>query len=384
MTKRMLFIVHEASRSGAPVLALTFLKWMVRNGRGAPDVLLLMDGPLRHEFSAVAKTLVADEISGRLTLAGRARTVLQRLTRDDWIDIACRKIRTHDYSVVYGNSIVCMPWLDRLKTPSVRCVCAVHELRFSIERYFAREVVVKTLPRLDAIVAGSEAVRDTLVDAYSVPPERITVIHAFIDTDLAIRTEKAELRRQLGIDADTLLIGGVGVPELRKGNDLLIPLAQQLTRRHPALKFKLVWLGGSAQDSMVIILGHDAQKLGLDDKLMFLPNSDHPNDYINLYDIFILPSREDPFPLVAVTAAYLGKPIVAFEKSGGMAELLHEGAGSLVPYLDIEAFAASIHRLSQDPAAVQAMGSKAKDRVSRRHTVDARADELARVVIGGP
>jgi L-malate glycosyltransferase len=52
-------------------------------------------------------------------------------------------------------------------------------------------------------------------------------------------------------------------------------------------------------------------------------------DYLNLADGFVLTSREDPFPLVMIEAAWLGKPIVAFN-SGGVSEFVQPGMGTVV------------------------------------------------------
>jgi glycosyltransferase involved in cell wall biosynthesis len=52
-------------------------------------------------------------------------------------------------------------------------------------------------------------------------------------------------------------------------------------------------------------------------------------------DGFMFTSRQEPFGLVMVEAAWLGKPIVAFDKSGGPTEFISEGIGTLVPHLNI-------------------------------------------------
>ncbi len=45
----------------------------------------------------------------------------------------------------------------------------------------------------------------------------------------------------------------------------------------------------------------------------------------------------DPYPLVMLEAAYLQKPIIAFD-SGGVTEFVKEGMGKVVPYYCVNAY----------------------------------------------
>jgi glycosyltransferase involved in cell wall biosynthesis len=58
--------------------------------------------------------------------------------------------------------------------------------------------------------------------------------------------------------------------------------------------------------------------------------------YFAAFDVFALVSREDPFPVVCLEAASLGKPIVCFNSSDGEKEFVENDCGFVVPDLDIE------------------------------------------------
>jgi glycosyltransferase involved in cell wall biosynthesis len=62
----------------------------------------------------------------------------------------------------------------------------------------------------------------------------------------------------------------------------------------------------------------------------------NPLDYLSVFDIFALTSREDPYPLVVLEAALLQKPMVCFEKAGGAQDLIETDAGLIVPYLSLK------------------------------------------------
>ena len=59
-------------------------------------------------------------------------------------------------------------------------------------------------------------------------------------------------------------------------------------------------------------------------------------DYYNAADVFLLTSREDPFPSVVLEAFAAGLPVVAFADTTGCEELIAEH-GSLVPVGDLSA-----------------------------------------------
>ena len=57
--------------------------------------------------------------------------------------------------------------------------------------------------------------------------------------------------------------------------------------------------------------------------------SDDYYDHLNAADGFVLTSAKESFSLVSVEAAYLGKPVVAFD-CGGVREIVSEGMGTIV------------------------------------------------------
>jgi glycosyltransferase involved in cell wall biosynthesis len=375
--------VHEASRSGAPILALSFFQWWAKNTNRPFDVLLLSDGPLRGEFEKLGRTYVADELSGKARVFNRGLAKLLRHSANHWMSKVHQRLSGNDYKVVYGNSIVCLPWILKFKnSPQVRCTCAIHELTWVIERSFARDYVSDNLSKLDLVIAGSKAVATNLVDTFAIDPSAIVISHAFIDTAITLELDKAKLRAKLGLDPSVFVIGAVGTPELRKGTDLVVSLALQLRKKYPYFQFKLIWVGGRADDELVSLFRADVSKSNLSDHVIFVESTPHPNDYINLYDVFILLSREDPFPLVALNAAYLEKPVIAFERSGGIPELLSDGAGCVVPYFDIERFSDVIYSLAQDRELRSTIGSKAKTRVSEDYTVESGSPQLRLFITG--
>jgi hypothetical protein len=65
--------------------------------------------------------------------------------------------------------------------------------------------------------------------------------------------------------------------------------------------------------------------------------------FLSAANAFVLTSREDPFPSVVLEALYVGLPVMAFEGSGGIPDLLRGHAlGHVVPFADTVAMAAAV------------------------------------------
>lgn len=114
-----------------------------------------------------------------------------------------------------------------------------------------------------------------------------------------------------------------GSVEYRKGTDIIPALARGLGK-----SVTILWLGpGSSGYSYYI--DQELKYYGLDNVHMLGPKSADYYDYLSIADGLVLTSREDPFPLVMIEAAAMGKPIVAFN-SGGVSEFVQKGMGIVI------------------------------------------------------
>jgi glycosyltransferase involved in cell wall biosynthesis len=84
-----------------------------------------------------------------------------------------------------------------------------------------------------------------------------------------------------------------------------------------------------------IILNEDLKKMGLFNHIEFIGSVINPQDYYKKMDIFLMTSREDPFPLVCIEIGMMGIPIVYFDKAIGTQEVLESAGGKKIPYLDL-------------------------------------------------
>lgn len=384
MKKKILFISHEASLTGAPILVLNLLKKLKQEKPNySIDVLLIRGGVLYENFAQIADNItVANNLLHSTSFFKRNLKRVQSLilkqkpeTFEEKIERITKNLLQKKYDLVYGNTLESLIWTLPFYKNNIPTIVAIHELTFGVESTFPKEFVLKNIPNISQIIAGSSAVAENLIAKYNAPKNKIAVVHSFIETTLTLQKEKETLKKELGISEDELVIGIASSQELRKGTEL-IPMLVKKIKQKTNLGFKFINLGGKSTSAAVRCAKIDAENLEISNHLIFVEHNKFSNDYINCYDIFTLMSREDPFPLVMLTAAKLKKPIVAFEKSGGAVEFLENNHGVLVPYLDLDAMATEIVKLMDDKALRIAYGNKINERLEKEYSEEKLTKEI--------
>lgn len=115
------------------------------------------------------------------------------------------------------------------------------------------------------------------------------------------------------------------------------------------------------------------RKEGLDDRCAisgFIPH-DEALAAMRAADVFLIPSYSEGFPNSLIEAMACGTPAIA-TPVGAVPEIMeHEHGGLIVPPGDVEALAAAIERLANDPALRKRLGEEAREIVRQRFTAAA-------------
>jgi glycosyltransferase involved in cell wall biosynthesis len=164
-----------------------------------------------------------------------------------------------------------------------------------------------------------------------------------------------------------LTIGCSGTADLRKGFDIFILLAKYIYSQDLQHKFKMIWKGVNPGSELYLQGLIDIEKAGLNDLITLLPVDEKMGGFYNEIDIFLLLSREDPYPLVVLEAASFAKPTVCFENAGGAPEFVQDDAGTVVEYLDIIGLANVLDTYQKNPDLVKQQGNIAKEKVQKKH-----------------
>lgn len=148
-------------------------------------------------------------------------------------------------------------------------------------------------------------------------------------------------RREYGITEDVVLTY-VGRLIEEKGLPELVDAAASVSGSHDDVAFVLAGTGPLKED-----LRQQIRKHGLDN--MYLPGFVPRNELPALYgasDVFIFPSRGDPWGVVVNEAMACGLPVVTTQSVGAGYDLVVDGVnGAIVPPNDSTALASAIERV---------------------------------------
>jgi glycosyltransferase involved in cell wall biosynthesis len=172
--------------------------------------------------------------------------------------------------------------------------------------------------------------------------------------------------------AGPLVVGTIGVVHPRKGTDLFIDMARQLRGQGLELDLRIA---GPLEEGHLLGWGRDQLLRAEAEGLKWLGRVDVEQE-LPRWDLMVLPSRADPFPLAVLEAMELGVAVIGTSVDG-VPEQLADGAGLLVPPGDAAALARAVRELATDPERRAAIAARGQRRVREHFTVERSADALS-------
>jgi glycosyltransferase involved in cell wall biosynthesis len=164
-------------------------------------------------------------------------------------------------------------------------------------------------------------------------------------------------------------VGTVGRITRWKGQDDFLRAAALVAETHPDVRFVVVGdcvsspAEQEADEAYREELHALADELGIADRVVFAGYRQDIPAAMNAFDVFVLPSHDEPFGIVVLEAMAARRPIVATRAGGVPAIVRHEEETLLVPARDAEAMADAIVRLLDDPELAQRIARAAAERV---------------------
>lgn len=310
----IILVSHEASRTGAPILALALMKQFSKSH----NVILLLPrgGELMSEFEA------------ECVLYG-----VGHLERFDGVSLINALRDRYCVEAIVINSVASGYMAEAALLADLPSVGLIHEFAS-----YTKPVtqMIRTVEQLDVAITPASLIAEQINGEaliYRGGPALNVVIRpqGYIDPvqDEPVKADMTaeNVRNALNIAAGetaAIVLGG-GTVQIRKGVDLFVQTAAEIKRtaKHPV---KFLWVGHGYDPendhAYSMYIDYIVGALDLKKDIFFAPPQQNFGLIIEMADVFFVSSRQDPFPNVALDAFAADKPVVCFHGATGIAEVI--------------------------------------------------------------
>lgn len=218
------------------------------------------------------------------------------------------------------------------------------------------------------VLCVSTSIRKIAVEMNLCPPEHIDVLGngsiSGVDAEGRFNPahySRSDVRRDLNIPGDAMVLGYVGRVVRDKGIEELVRTWQELRQKWDDLH--LLVIGPFEPQDPV---SPDIEQLLHTDERVHLRG--WVGDVTSLYaamDLVVLPTYREGFPVVPLEAAAMALPVVATRVPGCIDAVEDGVTGTLVPPRDAEALTSAIQRYLQDKELRRRHGQAGRERALR-------------------
>ncbi len=324
-------------------------------------VAVLRDSPIHRALSEKTGVTV-------LPLDYRPRDTLDFHFRNDlekWIDAGeVNLVHTHQTTLLGSIS----PWVwkkKRIPLIASRHIMSNHDKRNWIHSFIYQ--------RVDSLLVMSEALRENVLATHPIDDRKVEIVNLGLDFE-RFNPERVDARRQRadwGAADDTVVVGLVGRIDPAKGQGTFIKAAAGLMKRIGSdRKLRFVVVGEEtlgSEDGHLEELKAMVTQFHLEESVLFTGYMENIPEVMQAFDVFVMPSKQEAFGLVAIEAMAMECPIVI--SSGGSAQEIvgREEFGLLTRPDDAFDLQHRLRALIEDEATRQEMGRRARLHVKSKY-----------------
>jgi len=213
------------------------------------------------------------------------------------------------------------------------------------------------------VICCNESMKLELAKVYNIPLRKICVLKNAIDDKIMnLICTREEMRKKMGISANSLVVGTVGSLSWIKNQEFLIDCFARINR-----KDKYLVLVGDGPLKQKLVKYADGLEVG--DKVYFTGWREDVADILNIFDIFVLTSFSEGLPISLLEAMSMGLPCIA-TRVGGIPEVLKDDTfGKLVSPDNTEQLLDAINDMSCNMEKAKKIGAAAREFVLKDFSV---------------
>lgn len=217
----------------------------------------------------------------------------------------------------------------------------------------------------------------------ALPHDRVHHLPNGVTPESFAHGDRTAGRTALGWPEDAIAFGCLSRIDPQKNQLLLVAAFASLVSAQPQRPFRLL-LGGPLtapayhQEIIDLVRQHRIEHLVTVHPAVVAESASHRN-LLAALDVFVLPSRHEPFGIVVLEAWASGLPVIA-SRVGGLQQLVtHERDGLHFTSGDVQALTEALTRIAAEPELRQALATAGRVTMLRNYTwkaINARLEEI--------
>jgi len=230
------------------------------------------------------------------------------------------------------------------------------------------------LPQIDAVIAGTEAVKAILLRG-GVAEDRIEVVPPGVDFSRYTSLQPDDLvRRELGLGPEDFLVGAILPLEDERGLQAFLEAAAIVSGQAP--KVKLVVLG---EGSLRLDSTEGEEIPVLDAMRYFLGRRKEGTRILASLNMFVVFSHLDGLSGHLVEAMASGLPVAAADVGSARDLITHRESGLLVPPRNAKALADAILKVHFDRNLAARLAGRGREAILEKYSTEAMARRIIAV-----
>ena len=339
-------VSHEASKTGAPILALNICHEMSKEANVI--AMLISGGSLIEKFRE--NTIAVLQPKHGPVFDKLLKKEINRLVHNEW----------PEYAIV--NSIVSASYIQPLRRSGIPVITLVHEFSAYIRPIellsnvglWSNRLIFSSKLTSDDLMKQNPQLKRTQNEI--LPQGYCKEVLLATTQSRQEKTEDEATKYLEELKSDDILILGAGQIQPRKGLDLFVSVAFYIKERFPNQTIKFAWIGDGYDPTndfnVSLWIKDQIERSGLKNQLRILKGSHEYKRLMRRCNIFLMTSRLDPLPNVAIDAMLEAKPVFCFENATGLENLLRRDPllknNLIVQYLNTQEMSSKIISLLQD------------------------------------
>lgn len=270
--------------------------------------------------------------------------------------------------------------MHRKKIPIVWTLHGIFERKTPFKRFvghiYNKFISLTTFKNADKIIAISRGEKEQIIKMFNVPEEKIEVVWNGADITMFKRQDTSHFKREFGLNEYDIVIGFVGRICKVKGTDVLIKSMNTIIKEYP----RCVLLVIGPDYGLLEYCTNMVRDMKLQNNVIFVGEITGRRllEAYSCMDIFVAPSRWEPFGNVITEAMSMELPVISTYTPGPIDIIVENKTGYLVDLNEKDLADKTLHLIS-DTSLRKKMGINGRIRVENYFTWVKNVDKIMKI-----